>query len=126
MAVAFRFDISAINTMLMAFYSKQKKVFGGVTWAATKINEEDAKILSIWFNSSLNILQLIMERYPTRGAWPEIHKYIYEQIMVINPSKLSNPEKKGLLKLFGEVKKIKFQPLWKQLTMNCSINDFNS
>ncbi|KXA94093.1 hypothetical protein AKJ37_08000, partial [candidate division MSBL1 archaeon SCGC-AAA259I09] len=125
LALNWRFDVSASGTNVLAFYSKEDRVFSKMMWVPKAFGKEESKILSLWFNSSLNLLQILIERYPTRGAWLEIFKYIYEEMMVVNPDKISNNQKEKLLEIFEETREVQFPSLWKQLAMNCKRKYFS-
>jgi len=115
LAVAFRFDISAKGTSLFAWYSFRPMAGCGVVWNIEGLSEEHAKILSLWFNSTVYALQIYLDRVETRGAWMQLHKYVMDDLLVVHPLKLSKSQKKAILKTFEEVKDIEFPSFLKQL-----------
>lgn len=112
--LARRFDLSAPGTSLLAFYS-EKPVVGVDMWCIRKIAGEKAKLLTLWLNSSLSLLQILIHRAETRGAWMKIHDYMLDQILAPDFSKITDSENKQLLKIFEAVKKTKFPSILEQL-----------
>jgi len=115
LAVAFRFDISAKGTSLFAWYSFRPMAGCGVVWNIEGLSEEHAKILSLWFNSTVYALQIYLDRVETRGAWMQLHKYVMDDLLVVHPLRLSKSQKKAILKTFKEVKDVEFPSFLKQL-----------
>ena len=72
-------------------------------WCKQNIRINDARILSLWFNSTLNIIQIISERSETEGAFLEISEYMVKEFRTINPTKLTEGERDLLLKTFEDV-----------------------
>ena len=87
----------------------------GVVWNITGVDDIYAKILALWFNSTVNALQIYLKRVETRGAWMELHKYVIDDLFALDPTKLSAKEKKELLQLFESVKDVKFPSFLTQL-----------
>jgi len=109
-----RFDISAPGSRLLAFYSSIYMAPLGVMWAI-KVPDHDAKILSLWLNSTINILQVLRERKETRGAFLQIDGYTLQNMWVLNCISLSNEEKSLLLTTFDELKDLSFPSILDQL-----------
>jgi len=78
-------------------------------------SDDDAKILAIWFNSSLNILQTLINRKETREAFLQIDEYTLEDFQVIDPRKLSENDHGLLIRVFDEVKGIDLPCILEQL-----------
>ncbi|MFQ6086460.1 MAG: class I SAM-dependent DNA methyltransferase [Candidatus Bathyarchaeia archaeon] len=110
-----RFDISAKGTTLIAFYSSTPMV-GVDMWSIKGITDGNAKILTIWFNSTLNLLATLVYRTETRGAWMKLHEYAMKETSILNPDVLSQNDRKTLLDLFDDIKSESFPSLLQQLT----------
>jgi type I restriction-modification system DNA methylase subunit len=115
LAVACRFDMSATGTNLFAWYSKIPMAGYSLVLNVTGLDDEDAKIFALWFNSTIHVLQLFLNRIETRGAWMAFRKYVMSDLFVIHPSKLSKSQKKAILKTFEGVKDVEFPSFLKQL-----------
>jgi len=114
LAVVRRADISAPGTCLLAFYSSKQMAPPGLAWSV-KANDDEAKILSLWFNSTINILQALLNRKETRGAFLQVDEYVLEKFYVPDLKKLSKYELKSILNTFESVKNVEFPSILDQL-----------
>ena len=112
--VSRRFDLSAKGTKFLAFFSATP-IFGVDMWSIKGFNNDEAKIFTLWFNSALNLLQLLIHRTETRGAWIKLHEYQIRHSLMLNPKMLTQQEKSALLDLFERLKSQKFPSLLEQL-----------
>lgn len=111
-----RADLSAPGTRLLAFYSEIPMAPPGVAWSI-KISDVDAKILALWLNSSFNILQILLYRKETRGAFLQLDKYVLKHMLVPDLTKLSEDDVKFLTEIFSRVKNVEFPSILDQLKM---------
>jgi hypothetical protein len=109
-----RFDISATGTRFLAYYSEEPMV-GVDLWSIKGLSDDDAKILALWFNSTLNLLALLIHRTETRGAWTKLHEYAMREMQLLDPKKLRKQEREQLLQFFTSVKAISFPSILEQL-----------
>jgi len=109
-----RLYLSAPGTSLIAFYS-DKPAAGIDLWGFLDLNKADAKILSLWLNSSFNILQLLYMGVACEGPWMKLHDYMMDRLLVPDPNKLIETEKKRILDVFEKVKEIPFPSITEQL-----------
>lgn len=100
---------------MLAFYSSVPIVAAVVTWPVKIPRDQDSRILAVWLNSSMNILQLLLNRSETRGAFLEISKYMLERFLILDPKNLSEIEKNSLLQVFEKVKDATFPSILDQL-----------
>ncbi|MHA2243590.1 MAG: Eco57I restriction-modification methylase domain-containing protein [Candidatus Hodarchaeales archaeon] len=121
--IARRFDISSSGTFLFSFFSKEKRAPPGVMWAIPNLSREDAKILSLYFNSTFNILQIFLHRVETRGAWMQLHEYVIKDLKLPNITLWTEEERFPFYQLFEEIKNYEFPPLWQQLAMNIPVSE---
>jgi hypothetical protein len=110
-----RFNLSAPKTFLFAYYSPHSFAASKMMYLFRGIPEEHAKILTIWFNSTFNILQVFLDRNETEGAFIGIPKYALMKMFILNPSTLNEKEKNRLLHLYDEIKTVEFPSLLDQL-----------
>ena len=106
--------LSSLGTCLIAFYSDTPTI-GIDLWGLQNLEQNDAKILALWLNSSLNILQLLYIGVACEGPWMKIHNYMLSRLLVPDPKKLTKKEREQLLKVFDEVKKVSFPSISEQL-----------
>jgi len=109
-----RLYLSAPGTHLISFYSDSPTV-GIDLWSLRKPNKTDAKILSLWLNSSFNILQLLYMGVACEGPWMKIHGYMIDRLLVPDPNKLTEEQKKRILEVFDEIKNTDFPSITEQL-----------
>ena len=84
----------------MRFYSDNPLV-GVDMWSIKGLSAEEAKLQTLWFNSTLNLLQVYMQR--TLDAWIEIHDYTLNELNFLNLEKLSQTQKTELMTLFRQI-----------------------
>jgi len=113
-AIADRFDITAPGTCLFAYYSAVARVWARIPAAVTGLNDTAAKILSLWFNSTFGVIELLIEQMPHRGGYMQLHKFIFDDILVPNPQGLDSQALKNLLEIFEEVKDTQFPSIMSQ------------
>jgi hypothetical protein len=109
-----RFNLSANGTHFLAYYSKEPTT-GQNLWSLKGVNDEEAKILSVWFNSTLNLLQVYLKRVETEGAWMEINDGMINDFMLLDIGSLNKNEKKHLLGLFEKIGKTESPSILDQL-----------
>lgn len=103
LAINGRFNIAAPGTKLLCFFTSTEATPTKVMWCIQNIRINDARILSLWFNSTLNIIQIISEKSETEGAFLEISEYMVKEFRTINPTKLTEGERDLLHKTFEDV-----------------------
>lgn len=110
-----RFNLSAPRTILFAYHSPYSFVASKMMYCFKNMAESDAKILTLWFNSTINVLQVFIDRIETEGAFISLSKYSLLDAYVFNPSKLSKEQKSAILHLYDKIKSVEFPSLLKQL-----------
>jgi type I restriction-modification system DNA methylase subunit len=118
LVVVRRMDISAPGSYFLAFYSSIPEAPPGIAWSFKLRSSEDAKILSLWMNSSLNILQTLLNRKETRGAFLQIDKYVLNDFLILDPCKLSEAERNQLSKIADKIGQTEFPSILEQLKNN--------
>jgi type I restriction-modification system DNA methylase subunit len=115
LVISRRFDISAPNTIGLAFYSNSQLSPAKMFWAIRGIENDDAKILALWFNSTINIEQVLTHRAETRGAFMGLDQYILQDFLVPDLNGLTCESRKRLLSLFDQVTNIPLPSILDQL-----------
>jgi tRNA1(Val) A37 N6-methylase TrmN6 len=109
-----RFNLSAKRTHLLAFYS-QEPTTGQNLWSLKEVDNDEAKVLTLWFNSTLNLLQVYLGRMETEGAWMEINDAMINDFFVLAVDRLARNQKRQLIGLFNKMKDIEFPSILEQL-----------
>jgi hypothetical protein len=110
-----RMDISASGSCVLAFYSKTPEAPSGLSWSYRIPLDDDAKIMTMWFNCSLNILQTLINRKETRGAFLQLDEYTLEDFQILSPKKLSQEERQTLTETFDKIKDKDLESIMTQL-----------
>lgn len=108
-----RFDISARGTCFLALYS-EKPIVGVDMWSIKGFTDDDSKITALWFNSTINLLALFINRTETRGAWTKLHEYAMRDMKMLDPKKLSENEREQMLRFFENFKNLSFPSILDQ------------
>ncbi len=94
--------LASPGTSAIAFYS-DIPIAGPDLWSIQQISKDYAKILTLWLNSSFNILQLLSIGVASEGSWMKIHDYMISYLYGPKQN-LSKEEVSLLIKTFDSVK----------------------
>ncbi len=110
-----RIDLAARGTKLLSLFSEKPRFLSANSWGIRNLSNEDAKILSLWFNSTLFLMEILSKRTPTRGSWGQMdERYVFE-MDCIDPLKLGDKQRTRLLELFDSIGDKSFPSLMEQL-----------
>lgn len=109
-----RFNISANKTCHLAFCSTTP-TSGNNLWSFTNLSDEKSKILTLWFNSSINLLQVLIRRIETEGPWMEINEGMLSDFLTLDPSIIKERDKAEFLQLYEEIGQTRFPALMTQI-----------
>jgi hypothetical protein len=110
-----RFDLSANGTSHLAFYGKELYAATDIMLTIKGVSDENAKLLTLWLNSSLNILQVLFERIETRGSYIETPVFVCERLLVPDFEQITPEIKTKLLGLFDSLREVEFPSIIEQL-----------
>jgi predicted DNA-binding transcriptional regulator len=109
-----RLYLSSPGTCLLAFYSDEPTI-GVDLWTLRNLEQTEAKVLALWLNSTLNILQLLYLGVACEGPWMKLHDYMFNKLLVPDPNKLTKRDVTQLLKVFKKVRNVTFPSVSEQL-----------
>jgi len=116
LAFSRRFDFTAEGFRLFSFYSEKPFVTTENLWSIKILDDTVAKILSLWFNSTIFLISLVFsKRKETRGSFSQVDKYKILDFPVIDINKLGDKEISNLLALFEKVRSYNFPSLLDQI-----------
>jgi hypothetical protein len=121
LVISRRFNISALNTAAMAFYGDSILSPCKMFWAIQGVSDNEARILALWFNSTINIAQILSRRAETEGAFMGLDQYILQEFLVLDPKSLMPQQKEHLLNVFDENAKVKLPSVLEQLKTKNSV-----
>ncbi|MHA1728521.1 MAG: Eco57I restriction-modification methylase domain-containing protein [Promethearchaeota archaeon] len=116
-----RFDIAAPGTYHISYTSEFKRAPTGLTWVFRNIDNESSKLIALWNESSLHILQIILNRKETAGSYMAIDSYHFSSYFIIDINALSEEERKKGIKLYDRIKSIEFPSILEQLKTDFKI-----
>ncbi|MEM1587364.1 MAG: N-6 DNA methylase [Candidatus Bathyarchaeia archaeon] len=95
-------------TVLATYLSED--VLSNVWWPI-KLDEDYARILAIWINSTFGFLLLSSIAEVTRGPWVKFKKDHLWDMPVLDINNMPEGAKKEILNLFDKTKQMRFKPL---------------
>lgn len=95
------------------FYTKEPAAPPGMMWSIGGITPEDAKIITLWMNSTFHLCQILLKKI--QDIWIDVHKYVLNSLLILDPQALSDKDKKYLLSIFDAVCGIQFPSLEQQI-----------
>lgn len=111
-----RFDFTAEGFRNFCFYSEDQLVTTENLWTIGLENDEVARILALWFNSTPALIELIfVRRKETRGSYSQIDKYKLIDFPVLNHSLLEDETRSNLLDIFQKVSRQELPSLYQQI-----------
>ena len=110
-----RFRPNSKNTFLFAFYSEIPFVPNNL-FKIIKMEKEEAKINTLFLNSTLGIINLILLKEQTTESYTDIQQGDLKNFDIIDISKLDEQTITDLLELYDELTDTEFQPLLTQYT----------
>ena len=116
LAFSRRFNLYSPNTSLVAFYSENKFVPPDTLKIFTKFNKEDSKIICLFLNSIINLIQMFANKEETTGQYGTIRGTDLALFNVFDITKLSNKDKELLHTTFKKIKGSKFPSIKDQLS----------
>jgi len=113
---ATKFDLYSPNTSFIAFYSDEPMIATDSLKVYPNLSQEQAKIICLYFNSIVNILQFITNRQQTTaGGYHAITETDLLNFQLIAYEKLSEKEKNKLLGVFDAWKTVSFPSIVEQI-----------
>jgi hypothetical protein len=108
-------NLIAPGTHLLAFVSTRRIPPTWNFWSLQTSKLEDSKLLSLWWNSTFHLVQLMENRAEVGGAWVGWLKDTLLKLRVINSAALPKEAKKELLDVYDQWKHEPFPTLVEQL-----------
>jgi methylase of polypeptide subunit release factors len=115
LAFSRRFRLNSSNTSFIAFYSDEEINFADTFKIVPNIPIEQAKILCLFYNSIVNIVQVISNREATTGGFGTIRETDLLNFQLLAYEKLSSKEKEKLLGVFESLRGVEFPSIVSQI-----------
>jgi hypothetical protein len=103
-----------LNTQRLTAVMLPEEVLSNMWWTffsrGDQFAENAAKVLTLWLNSSLAFLVLVVNREETQGAWGKFKKPVLESMPVLNTASLNKRQLKKLTSTYDKVATQTLQP----------------
>jgi type I restriction-modification system DNA methylase subunit len=113
-----RVDLTASGLRHLAYYSSEPRLYHGMMFCLPGLEQSDGRNLSLWLDSSLNLLQMLVSRIPSRGGWTEYHRNTVAKFYVPDPLAIEESEERHLRRTFEEVGNVEFPSIAEQMIQN--------
>jgi len=107
------------NSSILALYSEEA-ILSTIFWEIL-IDPQDAKMLTLWFNSTFGFLVMLGHSISSYGDWFNLKKNQLEEMPILDILKLSNSNKNELVNLFDDICNEEFKEFPKEFEI-ASIN----
>jgi hypothetical protein len=114
-------NLAAEGTRLLAFCSRERIAPTWAFWSFKTRNFEEAQILSLWWNSTFLLNQLIDKRTEVEGSRVWFGKEAINPLPVIDYRKLTAVQRDSVLKLFSSLSEVSFPSILEQLEKNFDV-----
>lgn len=111
-----KFDISSPNTSFLCFYSEEPFIQADVFKIFINVSKDDAKILCVFFNSIVGLIQFITHRQLTlAGGLCAIRESDLLEFFIINLDSITKNDRELILDIFKKFKSVEFPSIVDQL-----------
>jgi hypothetical protein len=101
--MAYKADLGAPGTHLLAAVFDAAAYPAGDAWVFPSLALEQARILALWMNSTFFLVDLLVNRTEQRGSWMRFDKPVLDQLLLLDPTLLSQTQRQQLLELYARV-----------------------
>ena len=84
-----------------------------MTWIISGIQDEDAKILALWMNSTIHLAQVLVNKI--EDIWINVHEYVLKDYQILDPRRLEAKKRRELIALFDRIASSDFPSLEEQI-----------
>ena len=118
-----RADLAAPGTMLLAFRCDEPVFLAGAYGYNVRgfKHEREEKLFTLWFNSTLGLIQLMAKSTITRGSWVKLEQFTTEQVRIPDPAKLTEKQWERIENVWQEVSGESVDSLMTQLEQGSKV-----
>jgi Holliday junction resolvase len=110
-----RFRLNSANTSFVAFFSEEPYIQADVFKIIPNISIEKAKILCLFYNSSINIAQVLTNQEATTGGFGSIRETDLLGFQLLDYEKLTDKDREKLLDIFEKWSSVEFPSIVAQI-----------
>jgi hypothetical protein len=100
--LARRIDLASPGTHVLAVYSKEPAFLAANSWGFRGVDDRTAKMLTLWFNSTPFLHELLTRWSRTRGSWGQLDQNQLVQMHCPDFPQLNSRQRDTLSELFDE------------------------
>ena len=100
-----------LNTVRVVAMRLETNVLASMWWPIRVEGPGMERAITVWLNSSLGLLTLLMIRNTTQGSWVQFKKADLEKLPVLDMRQLSSSQLQAMSKLFDEISTLEFERL---------------
>jgi tRNA1(Val) A37 N6-methylase TrmN6 len=101
--MTYKADLGAPGAHLLAAVFDAAAYPAGDAWVFPSLALEQARILALWMNSTFFLVDLLVNRTEQRGSWMRFDKPVLDQLLLPDPTMLSQTQRQQLLHLYAKV-----------------------
>jgi hypothetical protein len=102
-AIGIRFDLAAPGTTVFACHAKAPFFLGAFGFMVNGLDEEEARLFTLWANSTMFLAQALRFATTTRGSWCKFEKSAVDKVLFPTFARISADNYKRVSSLFDEV-----------------------
>lgn len=110
-----RVDLSAPGTNTLAVSSEDEFLLAAYGFMVTGLEEREAKLFTLWLNSTFGLLQLVTNAAITRGAWVRLEQYALDAVSFPDFYSLSEDDWETVEAVYHELARNELPDLMQQL-----------
>jgi hypothetical protein len=118
-----RFNLSASGTSHLAFYSSAPYAATDINLSVVGLTNEVAQFFAGWYDSSFNVLQILLERVETEGSYLETPVFVTEEFAVLDPDSVDKAARSGLIDFVAKRGQEPQPSILEQLEKGCDWRD---
>jgi len=110
-----RLDLAAPNTFVLCVWDEKDLFPACEGYAVRRVADESAKLLTMWYNSTPFIVQMLSHATLTRGTWLKLEEFAVDLLPIPDFTKLSDEDKKMISQIFEKANQMEWPCLLDQL-----------
>lgn len=124
MAIPETIKLTAPGTRHAVYYSEKPRIWHRM-WMHTNISEDNAQKLTLWFDSTIGLLQFFLSRIPVEGAWTKFRRYSQSGFYTFDPDSLTDEEEQELERAWNEWHEVECPSIPEQMVLLTDSDDFD-
>jgi hypothetical protein len=116
MAIPETIKLTAPGTRHPVYYSEKPRVWHRM-WMHTDFAKDEARLHTLWFDSTIGLLQFFLSRIPVEGAWTKYRRYSQSGFYTLDPDSLTDEDKERLERVWDSWNDVECPDFAEQLAL---------